>query len=342
MIVAFQTSVPYFSAKPTIHCTKEHNSAISHEGQMWRKREKKRQKVIYFTLLIVCICFLNFILKVYIFHILTFFKWCVCLGQNCSENANISLFMVFQPVHSNQNRAFCRHLITAGCNNYLIHPRIWRGNGASGCELGWSWAFGPFFEHQSMNDTWGTVSALHITHWLPCSPRTLRHRTFPRTIKVIQVQRDGIKGCNRECKWGQKSKKSVLPGISKYSTHTEVRGRTVCFFASFYLFIFFQLRYIVQMTLIQTHSHLTSKTTPCTIKFKFKAKSQYLAATSYYIICITHILEYEEYEHWWCERINNHNFTVGVVARIIVSFKRRWGYVFDQTHACDCVHLYWK
>lgn len=225
--------------------------------------------MIYFTLLIVCICFLNFILKVYIFHILTFFfKWCVCLGQNCSENVNVSLFVVFQPVHSNQNRAFCRHLITAGCNNYLIHPRIWRGNGASGCELSWSWAFGPFFEHQSMNDTWGTVSALHITHWLPCSPRTLRHRTFPRTIKVIQVQRDGIKGWNGECKWGKKSKKSVLPGISKYSTHTEVRGRTV--------FFFFSTEVIVQMTLIQTDSHLSSKTTPCTIKFKFKATTQNL------------------------------------------------------------------
>lgn len=221
-MVAFQTSVPYFSAKPTIHCTKEHNSAISREGQTWRETEKnKKQKVIYFTLLIVGFFSLTLFWRFTFFYILTFLKLCVCLCQNCSKNVNIFFFMVFQSVHSNQNRpSFCRHLITAGCNNYLIHLRIWRGNGASGCEVSWSWAFGPFFEHQSMNDTWGTVSALHITHWLPPSPRTLRHRTFPHTIKVIQVQSDGIKGCNRESKWRQKSRKSVLQGISKYSTHT--------------------------------------------------------------------------------------------------------------------------
>lgn len=192
---------------------------VKREGKQKKKGKTEGDLFYHFDCWLL---FLNFILKVYIFfYILTFLKLCVCLCQNCSKNVNIFFFMVFQSVHSNQNRpSFCRHLITAGCNNYLIHLRIWRGNGASGCEVSWSWAFGPFFEHQSMNDTWGTVSALHITHWLPPSPRTLRHRTFPHTIKVIQVQSDGIKGCNRESKWRQKSRKSVLQGISKYSTHT--------------------------------------------------------------------------------------------------------------------------
>lgn len=192
---------------------------VKREGKQKKKGKTEGDLFYHFDCWLL---FLNFILKVCIFfYILTFLKLCVCLCQNCSKNVNIFFFMVFQSVHSNQNRpSFCRHLITAGCNNYLIHLRIWRGNGASGCEVSWSWAFGPFFEHQSMNDTWGTVSALHITHWLPPSPRTLRHRTFPHTIKVIQVQSDGIKGCNRESKWRQKSRKSVLQGISKYSTHT--------------------------------------------------------------------------------------------------------------------------
>lgn len=68
-MVAFQTSVPYFSAKPTIHCTKEHNSAISREGQTWRETEQKKKKNRrWFILPFYCwFLFLNFILKVYIF-----------------------------------------------------------------------------------------------------------------------------------------------------------------------------------------------------------------------------------------------------------------------------------
>lgn len=52
-MVAFQTSVPYFSAKPAIHCTKQHNSAISHEGQTWRGEEKHGLfsiVIVYFSL----------------------------------------------------------------------------------------------------------------------------------------------------------------------------------------------------------------------------------------------------------------------------------------------------
>lgn len=67
-MVAFQTSVPYFSAKPTIHCTKEHNSVISREGQMWREREKKKKTEGDLFYPFDCwLLFLNFILKVYIF-----------------------------------------------------------------------------------------------------------------------------------------------------------------------------------------------------------------------------------------------------------------------------------
>lgn len=151
------------------------------------KQKKKKTEGDLFFPFDCWLLFLNFILTVYIFYILTFLKLCVCLCQNCSKNVNIVFFMVFQSVHSNQNRpSFCRHLITAGCNNYLIHLRIWRGNGASGCEVSWSWAFGPFFEHQSMNDTWGTVSALHITHWLPPAPErcdTGRFRTLSKSYR---------------------------------------------------------------------------------------------------------------------------------------------------------------
>lgn len=54
LIVAFQTSVPHFSAKPAIHCTKQHNSAILHEGQMWRETHTHKKNRTWFIFPFCC------------------------------------------------------------------------------------------------------------------------------------------------------------------------------------------------------------------------------------------------------------------------------------------------
>lgn len=156
LMVAFQTSVLYSPAKPTIQCSTEHKSAISHEGQTWSGGGGDLMYLFFFQ-------------NCWIFFISTF--------RNVKKNQSMLLLLNSACIKSRKHsvfrlQAFVFTDIWSQLAVIIIWYiwRYWRGSGASGCEVSWALAFAPFFKHQSMNDTWGTTSTLDITHCRRRSP----------------------------------------------------------------------------------------------------------------------------------------------------------------------------
>lgn len=72
----------------------------------------------------------------------------------------------------------------------------------------------------------------------PAPPPTLPPRTFPRAIKVAQVQSGGVKGCNRGSASGRKAASRFFWEFQSKG-HTEVRRTTFFCFISVSLYEFF-------------------------------------------------------------------------------------------------------
>lgn len=112
-----------------------------------------------------------------------FFK---CQNYNDKVDCNISQWCVLLILFKYKGTfiSLQRHSNIAAYNYYFISLKISLSYGGEKSKvplavrrLGHGF-FGPFFEHQSLADTGGSVPALHISHWLPPALNTSAQDMF--------------------------------------------------------------------------------------------------------------------------------------------------------------------